>query len=82
MQTTVNVSQNQFNVFSNMLESANDEVKLQLISFLSTSLLKKEKAEKGDWAKEFSGAWEDSRSAEEIIDDIRRDRTKNKEIKL
>lgn len=82
MQTTVNVSQNQFNVFSNMLKSASDEVKLQLISFLSTSLLKKEKAEKGDWAKEFSGAWEDSRSAEEIIDDIRKDRTKNKEIKL
>lgn len=81
MQTTININQNQFNIFSNMLKGASDDVKLQLISFLSNSLLhKKTKTEKEDWARQFAGAWEDSRSAEEIIADIRKDRTRNKEI--
>ena len=38
---------------------------------------KDEKAEEG-WASRFCGVWEDSRSAEEIVDDIRDMRTTNR----
>lgn len=83
MQTALNINQNQFDVFSDMLKGTSDEVKLKLISFLSNSLLTRKVAEKGnDWAGQFAGAWKDSRPAEEIVADIRRDRTKNREIEL
>ena len=43
---------------------------------------KETKTETG-WADRFSGAWKDSRSAEEIISDIRESRTPNsREIEL
>ena len=43
---------------------------------------KKAKADK-NWADRFVGAWKDSRSAEEIISDIRESRTANsREIEL
>lgn len=83
MQTAININQHQFDIFSDMLKGANDEVKLQLISFLSDSLLAGKAAERAnDWAGQFAGAWKDSRSAEEIVAGIRRDRTKNREIEL
>lgn len=80
MQTAINFNQNQFDAISNMLKGASDEVKLKLISFLSDSLLKARGKER--WADQFAGAWKDSRSAEEIIADIRNVRTSNREIEL
>ncbi len=34
------------------------------------------------WASEFAGKWEDERSADEIVADIREARTSNREIEL
>ena len=62
------------------LKDLNDSVKLELITLLSHSLThaaesKQSPTEK--WADRFCGAWKDSRSAEEIVSDIRSFRTAN-----
>lgn len=64
-----------------MGEIADDETLLvKVLNFVkglkSTKRAKNEKPESG-WANRFSGAWKDSRSAEEIINDIRESRTDN-----
>ena len=55
----------------------------KMLAFVRTLVpAKKAKAEAG-WADRFAGAWEDSRSTEEIIMDIRESRTPNsREIEL
>ena len=55
----------------------------KMLAFVRTLVpAKKAKAEAG-WADRFAGAWEDSRSTEEIIRDIRESRTPNsREIEL
>lgn len=62
------------------LKDLSDNAKLELITLLSSSMTrpetKKESSSKG-WASRFSGKWQDSRSAEEIIEDIRSARTAN-----
>lgn len=68
------------------LKDLSDSVKLELISLLSNSMVHTEKKhpqpQKG-WASRFAGTWKDSRSAEEIINDIRTNRTTNTiDIKL
>lgn len=59
-----------------MGEIANDETLLAKVLKYVKSLTpaKTAKAEAG-WADHFAGAWKDSRSAEEIISDIRDSRT-------
>ena len=55
------------------LKDLSDNAKLELITLLSSSMTHSEKAtapRKG-WASRFSGVWQDSRSAEDIIADIR-----------
>ena len=68
-------------VYWNMLKGLSSEIKLDLISRLSASLLKRE-ADDAHWASEFAGKWKDDRSAEEMIADIREARTINREIEL
>ena len=72
------------NIYWNMLKDLSAEVKLDLISRLSNSLLsKKSKArEEENWVADFIGKWQDTRSAEEIVNDIREARTLNKEVNL
>ena len=55
----------------------------KMLAFVRTLVpAKKAKAEAG-WADRFAGAWEDSRSTEEIIRDIHESRTPNsREIEL
>ena len=67
-----------------MLKDMNDDVKLELIALLSNSVVYKvPPVDDENWASRFSGAWKDSRSAEEIINDIRNNRTSNtREIDL
>jgi len=80
---TPTVDSPNISIYWNMLKNLNEDIKLELISKLSASLLasnKKEQAE--NWASSFSGAWEDSRDAEEIVSDIRNARTSNREIEL
>lgn len=62
-----------------MGEIADDETLLvKVLNFVkglkSTQKSKNETSESG-WANRFSGAWKDSRTAEEIINDIRESRT-------
>lgn len=67
-----------------MGEIANDETLLAKVLKYVKGLTpaKKVKAEE-NWADRFVGAWKDSRSAEEIISDIREGRTTNsREIDL
>jgi len=63
------------------LKDLSDNVKLELITLLSSSMTRPVEEEtakphKG-WASRFAGAWKDSRSAEEIVADIRAARTDN-----
>ena len=62
------------------LKDLSDNVKLELITLLSSSMTHSEepatKPRKG-WASRFAGVWKDSRSAEEIVDDIHAARTAN-----
>lgn len=63
-----------------MLKDISSEEKLSLISLLSSSMLPVERdntKQKDGWASRFAGVWKDSRSAEEIINDIRFARTEN-----
>ena len=63
----------------NILKNLSDNVKLELISLLSDSLLHREVKAKDD---QFAGLWRDDRTTESIIKDIRTSRTKNREIEL
>lgn len=66
-----------------MLKDLSAEIKLELISKLSASLLQKEStSEKVNWVSRFAGRLEDTRSAEDIIEDIRNARSSNREIEL
>jgi hypothetical protein len=64
------------------LKDLSDNVKLELITLLSSSMTHPEEEEektepRKGWASRFSGKWKDSRSAEEIVADIHAARTNN-----
>ena len=65
-----------------ILKNLSSDMKLELISRLSKSLLSKDQSIDDNWASQFVGEWKDSRSAESIIEDIRNSRTSNREIEL
>lgn len=65
-----------------ILKNLSSDMKLELISRLSKSLLSKDQSIDDNWASQFAGGWKDSRSAESIIEDIRNSRTSNREIEL
>lgn len=61
------------------LKDLSNDVKLGLISLLSTSMRNTEE----DWTESFAGKWQDERSTKEITDDIREARNAHmKEIEL
>ena len=64
--SVVNTSSPEINRFWPKLKDLSDDVKLELISLLSTSMLESN----NDWVSSFAGKWEDNRSTEEILDDI------------
>lgn len=61
-----------------LLKGLNTKEKLDLIVLLSSSLIKEEPAEENPskWASRFVGVWKDSRTADEIVNDIRDARTR------
>lgn len=60
------------------LNELSDNMKLELIIMLSRSLrYHKAKKNAEHWADRFCGVWKDSRTADEIVDDIRNMRTAN-----
>ena len=69
------------------LKDLSDNVKLELITLLSSSMTHPESEETADtgkgWTAKFAGKWEDDRTAEEIVEDIRAARNAHmREIKL
>ena len=61
------------------LKDLSNGVKLELITLLSNSVANSVSAhvEHKGWTKSFAGRWQDDRSAEEIIEDIRASRNAN-----
>lgn len=65
--------------WSELKDLSNTE-KIELIALLSSSMTKaneESSSNKKGWASRFAGTWKDSRSAEEIVRDIRSARTVN-----
>jgi len=58
------------------LKDLSNNVKLELITLLSSSMSypESEASEDKGWTKSFAGKWQDDRSSEDIIDDIRAER--------
>ena len=60
------------------LKDLSDNVKLELITLLSSSMTHPEEPDaklRTRWASSFASVWKDSRSAEDIVEDIRAART-------
>lgn len=65
------------------LSHLSNDVKLHLIAKLSESLIQTPvKKTTENLADRFYGAWDDSRTAEEIIEDIQNSRTFNRQIEI
>ena len=61
----------------------NEPAMTKILAFVKSLVPSKKAKKESDWANRFAGAWKDSRSAEEIISDIRESRTVNsREIEL
>ena len=61
------------------LKDLSNSVKLELITLLSSSVAQSvsEPSNEKGWTKSFAGRWQDDRTAEEVIEDIRNSRNAN-----
>ncbi|MBP5714495.1 MAG: hypothetical protein J6X07_07345 [Prevotella sp.] len=55
----------------------NESAMTKMLAFVKSLVPAKKTKAETEWANRFAGAWKDSRSAEEIISDIRESRTNN-----
>ena len=55
----------------------NESAMTKMLAFVKSLVPAKKTKTEAEWANRFVGAWKDSRSAEEIISDIRESRTTN-----
>ena len=64
----------------NTLKGLGSDIKLRSIKQVSASLLADDDVPDTllDWTSEFAGQWEDDRTADEVIEDIRGARTSNR----
>jgi hypothetical protein len=77
---TVNAEYPNANVYWNLLKGLSPDIKLELIARLSSSLVKKEEHEESShWTDSFAGKWQDTRSVDEMVADIRVSRSCHKE---
>ena len=65
-----------------ILKNLSSDMKLELISRLSKSLLSKDQSIDDNWASQFAGEWIDSRSAASSFGFFRYSRSSNREIEL
>ena len=83
---TMNISNSKTsisNTYWEMLKDLSSDIKLELIAKLSASLVAKDNtSDTSNGTTEFVGRWEDDRTADEVIEDIRGARTSNREIEL
>lgn len=68
------------NCSMNTLKGLGSDIKLRSIRQVSASLLADDDVPDTllDWTSEFAGQWEDDRTADEVIEDIRGARTSNR----
>lgn len=80
---TIEIKSQTANIYWDMLKGLSTEIKLELIARLSSSLLKKEEHVTGtNWTDSFAGKWQDDRDADEMVEDIRKSRSFNRDIEL
>ena len=66
-----------------MLKNLDSDIELGSMKQFSASLLVEDNTlDALNWTSEFAGRWEDNRTADEVVEDIRGARTSNKEIEL
>lgn len=66
-----------------MLKKLDSDIELGLMKQFSASLLVEDNTlDALNWTSEFAGRWEDNRTADEVVEDIRGARTSNREIEL
>lgn len=65
------------------LKKLDSDIELGSMKQFSASLLAKDNTpDASNWTSEFAGRWEDDRTADEVVEDIRGARTPNREIGL
>jgi hypothetical protein len=73
---SVPTTSNEADIYWNLLKGLSAKVKLALIAKLSSSLISKDETKTDKhWADSFVGKWQDTRSAEEMVADIRNSRS-------
>ena len=66
-----------------MLKKLDSDIELGSMKQFSASLLVEDNTlDALNWTLEFAGRWEDNRTADEVVEDIRGARTLNREIRL
>ena len=66
-----------------MLKNLDSDIELGSMKQFSVSALAEEKTlDALNWTSEFAGRWDDDRTTDEVVEDIRGARTSNKEIEL
>lgn len=66
-----------------MLKNLDSDIELGSMKQFSASLLAEDDTlDASNWTSEFAGRWDDDRTADEVIEDIRGARTSNREIGL
>ena len=71
------------NYSMDMLKKIDSDIELGSMKQFSASLLVEDNTlDALNWTSEFAGRWEDNRTADEVVEDIRGARTSNREIEL
>ena len=66
-----------------MLKNLDSDIDLGSMKQFSASLLVEDNTlDALNWTSEFAGRWDDDRTTDEVVEDIRGARTSNKEIEL
>ena len=66
-----------------MLKNLDSDIELGSMKQFSASLLVEDNTlDALNWTSEFDGRWDDDRTTDEVVEDIRGARTSNKEIEL
>ena len=66
-----------------MLKNLASDIELGSMKQFSASLLVEDNTlDALNWTSEFAGRWDDDRTTDEVVEDIRGARTSNKEIEL
>ena len=66
-----------------MLKNLDSDIELGSMKQFSASLLVEDNMlDALNWTLEFAGRWDDDRTTDEVVEDIRGARTSNKEIEL